>query len=94
VADAGTGTGLGQGSDDRGGNRRTEQAPAPTRVCCRRAEVVTLLRFAATLHTTDGLLTLTAELDTKPIARSRTLGGPRLLAVPRGACQPVVSFAA
>jgi len=41
----------------------------PTRVCCRRAEVVTLLRFAATLHTTGGLLTLTAELDTEPLAR-------------------------
>ncbi len=26
----------------------------PTRVCCRRAEVATLLRFAATLHTTGG----------------------------------------
>ncbi len=41
----------------------------PTRVCCRRAEVATLLRFAATLHTTGGLLTLTAVLDTEPLAR-------------------------
>jgi len=41
----------------------------PTRVCCWRAEVATLLRFAATLHTTGGLLTLTAVLDTEPLAR-------------------------
>jgi len=41
----------------------------PTRVCCRRAEVATLLRFAATLHTTGGLLTLTAVLDAEPLAR-------------------------
>ncbi len=31
--------------------------------------MATLLRFAATLHTTGGLLTLTAVLDTEPLAR-------------------------
>ncbi len=60
--------GRNQGGDDRGSNRGTKQAPAHQGVLPAGGGGH-LLRFAATLHTTGGLLTLTAELDTEPLAR-------------------------
>lgn len=42
---------------------------AVTKTCCRRAEAITMLRFAGGLHLNGGQLTVEAELDTGAAAR-------------------------
>src|SRR5205085_5429017 len=42
-----------------------------TKICCRKAEVATMLRFAGGLHIVSGRIVVVAEFDTGAAARGR-----------------------
>lgn len=51
-----------------------------TAVCCRRAEVATLVRFCEALHIGAERVVITAEIDIGPVTRRlrQAIGGVRL----------------